>query len=282
MDDGSGSNSIWQRLTRVFHGRQQLDAVEQAIREAGEEGELDQQESSMLLRVLSLDDLQVQDIMTPRTDIVCVPRTAGILEVAGVILETGHSRLPIYQDNRDNIIGVVYAKDLLSYMGNGETGTRVDQSMREPYFVPETKRVLDLLQEFRTRKTHLAIILDEYGGTAGLVTIEDVLEQIVGEIEDEYDAPRREDITAQENGWLVTGRAYLEDLEEKIGLKVESDEVDTLGGYLSHLAGRVPRAGERFSLNGMNLTVQEADPKQVHLIRVEAADGDEMHIGPRE
>ena len=256
--------------------------MEQAIREAGEEGDLEQHESSMLLRVLSIDDLQVQDIMTPRTDIVCVPRTAGILEVAGVILETGHSRIPIYQDNRDNIIGVVYAKDLLSYMGNGETGTRVDQSMREPYFVPETKRVLDLLQEFRTRKTHLAVILDEYGGTAGLVTIEDVLEQIVGEIEDEYDAPRREDITAQEGGWLVTGRAYLEDLEEKIGLKVESDEVDTLGGYLSHLAGRVPLAGERFSLNGMNLTVQEADPKQVHLIRVEAADGDELQIGPRE
>ncbi len=252
----------------MFHGRH-LDSVEQAIREAGEEGELDQQESSMLLRVLSLDDLQVQDIMTPRTDIVCVPHSADIREVAGVIMDTGHSRLPIYHDNRDNIIGVVYAKDLLKYMADGETAGTVDQSMREPFFVPETKNVLDLLQEFRTRKTHLAVILDEYGGTAGLVTIEDVLEQIVGEIEDEYDAPRREEITPQENGWLVSGRAYLEDIEEKIGLKLESDEVDTLGGYLSHVAGRVPRVGEEFSFSGARFTVQDADPKQVRLVRVE-------------
>ena len=247
--------------------------MEQAIREAGEEGELDQQESSMLLRVLSLDDLQVQDIMTPRTDIVCASQDAGIHEVAGIIMETGHSRIPIYKDNRDNIIGVVHAKDLLKYMMNGGGDTPAGQSMRESFFVPETKSVLDLLQEFRTRKTHLAVILDEYGGTAGLVTIEDVLEQIVGEIEDEYDTPRREEITPLDQGWLVTGRAYLEDLEEKIGLKMESDEVDTLGGFLSHLAGRVPTVGEKFVVDGMRLTVQEADPKQVHLVKVEPEDG---------
>ncbi len=281
MDDGSGSSSLWHKLTRIFHGRHQ-DSVEQAIREAGEEGELDQQESSMLLRVLSLDDLQVQDIMTPRTDIICSPHDAPIREVAAVIRETGHSRIPIYQDNRDNIIGVIHAKDLLGLLAEGKDDAPAAQGMRGPYFVPETKSVPDLLQEFRTRKTHMAVILDEYGGTAGLVTIEDVLEQIVGDIEDEYDAPRQEDITPQGDGWLVTGRAYLDELDEKIGLKLESDEVDTLGGYLSHLAGRVPRAGDCFALGNMRLTVQQADAKQVRLVNVVPEDGPAVCPAPEE
>lgn len=269
MDDGSGSSGFWQRVSRVFHGGHP-DSVEQAIREASQEGELDQEEGSMLLSVLTLDELQVQDIMTPRTDIACAPHDATIKDVAGIIIETGHSRIPIYRENRDNIIGIVYAKDILRHsLDVHHHDEPAVATMREPFFVPETKKVLELLHELRGRKMHLAVILDEYGGTAGLVSIEDVLELIVGDIEDEHDAPKEDEIVQLEDGaWSITGRAYLEDVAEHTGISLTSEEVDTLGGYISHLAGRVPRVGEYFSIAGLRFTVEEADAKQVHSVRV--------------
>ncbi len=274
MDDVSDSSSIWRRLSRLFHARHAAtDTVEQAIREASEEGELDKEEGSMLLSVLTLDELQVQDIMTPRTDIACAPEENSIRQVAEQIVATGHSRIPIFSGNRDNIIGIVHAKDLLEHMLDpAEQGLSAARIMRDPFFVPETKNVLDLLQEFRTLKLHLAVILDEYGGTTGLVTIEDVIEQIVGDIEDEHDAPREEEIALQPDGsYLIAGRAYLDDLEESLGVKITSDEVDTLGGYLTHLAGRVPAKGESFALEelgGFSFVIADADAKQIRSVRV--------------
>lgn len=272
MDDGSDS-SIWQRLSKLFHARHAADTVEQAIREASEDGELDKEEGSMLLSVLTLDELQVQDIMTPRTDIACAPEENSIRQVAELIVATGHSRIPIFSGNRDNIIGIVHAKDLLEHMLNpAEQDLPAARIMRNPFFVPETKNVLDLLQEFRTLKVHLAVILDEYGGTTGLVTIEDVIEQIVGDIEDEHDAPREEEISEQPDGsYLIAGRAYLDDLEEALGIKISSDEVDTLGGYLTHLAGRVPATGDTFALEeleGVVFVVTDADAKQIRSVRM--------------
>jgi len=272
LDDGSDSSSIWQRLGRLFHGRH-ADTVEQAIRDASEDGELDEEEGSMLLSVLTLDELQVQDIMTPRTDIECAPEENTIRQLAERIVATGHSRIPIFSGNRDNIIGIVHAKDLLEHMlSPSEQDKPAASIMRDPFFVPETKNVLALLHEFRTRKLHLAVILDEYGGTAGLVTIEDVIEQIVGDIEDEHDVPREQEISLQPDGsYLIAGRAYLEDLNEALGLDINSDEVDTLGGYLTHLAGRVPAAGEEFTLEntgGTVFVVADADAKQIRAVRV--------------
>jgi magnesium and cobalt transporter len=254
--------------------------VEQAILDAGEEGELDKEERSMLLSVLSLDELQVQEIMTPRTDIACLPDTENIQSLAELIVASGHSRIPIFSENRDNIIGIIHAKDLLEDLLKADDQKRqVTQIMRSPFFVPETKNALDLLHEFRSRKIHLAIILDEYGGTAGLVTIEDVLEQIVGDIEDEHDAPHEEEINLQSDGsYLINGRACLDDLNESLGLGIESDAVDTIGGYLTHLAGHVPQPGESFVLNealGTVFTVMESDPKQIHCVRMVMAGGAE-------
>ena len=279
MDDGSDS-SIWHRLGRLFHGKH-TDTVEQAIRDASEDGELDKEEGSMLLSVLTLDELQVQDIMTPRMDIACVSHEESIRQAAELIISTGHSRIPIYSENRDNIIGILHAKDLLEHLLNpAEQERPAADIMRDPFFVPETKNVLDLLQEFRSRKLHLAVILDEYGGTAGLVTIEDVIEQIVGDIEDEHDTPREEDICRQADGsYLINGRAYLEDLADDLGLSIESDDVDTLGGYLTHLAGRVPEKGEVFTPGGMGgaeFTVVDSDAKQIHSVCLV------MPGGPRE
>ena len=266
--DGESDSTIWSRIKRIF-GRDNDDLVEKAIQEAREEGELDADEGSMLLSVLKLDELLVQDIMIPRTDFACADVESTVGEVVKIIVESGHSRIPVYKDTRDNIVGMAYAKDLLNFLVKPEAaGECIAHALREPFFVPETKKVLELLQEFRSRKMHIAIVLDEYGGTSGLVTIEDVIEVIVGDIEDEYDAPKQEDIQDLGDGsLLLSGRALLEDLEE-YGIFLESDEVETIGGYLSQLSGHVPQVGESFTLAGRLFAVLEADIKQIKAIKV--------------
>jgi len=248
--------------------------LEQLIIDAREDGELEVEEVNMLLSILKLGETQVQDIMTPRTDIDCVSAGTSIAGAAASILKNGHSRLPIYQDTRDNITGIVYAKDLLPQFITDCASTHVqtvESIMREPFFVPETKISAELLQEFRTRKNHIAIVVDEYGGTSGLITIEDLLEVIVGEIEDEHDTPKEEDILKiNEDELVIIGRADLDDLSP-FGIHLESDEMDTLGGFLSLHAGHVPREDEEFHFNGWNFIVLEADAKQIHKISAKRA-----------
>lgn len=270
MADRSTDDTMWSRLRNIFGHRSRGEDLEQAILEARDDGDLEAQEGSMILSILQLDNMQVQDIMTPRTDFDCLPRGTTILETARCIVETGHSRLPVYADTRDNIVGIIYAKDLLSVLSDpSRHEDAVDSIMREPFFVPETKEVCDLLQEFRTRKNHIAIAVDEYGGTSGLVTIEDVIEVIVGDIEDEHDAPKEEDVHPLGDGrFILSGRAWLEDLEE-LGICLETDEVDTIGGYLCLEAGHVPQEGETFVCNRWRFTVQEADAKQIRRVLAE-------------
>lgn len=273
MDGGTeGHSTIWSRLSRLF-GHDDQESLEKAILEARADGEVEPYEESMLLGILRFNDLQVQDTMIPRTDIDCVPDDMPLQEVARIIVRSGHSRIPVYKDTRDNIVGILHAKDVLSsLLDQGDDAPLVSAVMREPFFVPETKSIRTLLQEFRARKQHIAIALDEYGGTSGLITIEDVLEEIVGDIEDEHDAPRQEDIRPLgENVYELTGRALLEDLED-LGVDLDSDEVDTIGGYLSMEAGHVPGPGERFTLRGWAFTVLEADRKLIIRLRMEPAD----------
>lgn len=270
VPDGHGN--FWSRLGKLF-GHDNEESLEKAILEARAEGEVEPDEESMLLGILRFNDLQVQDTMIPRTDIDCVPDDMSLAEVAKVICESGHSRIPVYHDTRDNMIGILHAKDVLKSLveDQKEQPQSITRVMREPFFVPETKSIRTLLQEFRARKLHIAIAIDEYGGTSGLITIEDVLEEIVGDIEDEHDTPRQEDIRQTgENIYELTGRAYLEDLE-KLGVNLVSDEVDTIGGYLSMEAGHVPGPGESFTLDGWTFTIMDADQKLIHLIRMEPA-----------
>lgn len=268
MDDPG--SSIWQRLKRLFRNSSE-DYVEKAIRDASQDGALDKEEGSMLLSILELDDLQVQDIMTPRTDIICIEDSAPVTDVIDIIVSSGHSRIPVYKENRDNFIGIVHAKDIIRMLTEDENNKEKTAScfMRNIFLVPETKNALELLQEFRSRKQHLAVILDEYGGTAGLVSIEDVIEQIVGDIEDEHDAPRPEDIHSEPDGtFILSGRATLEDLAEQLSLNIVSEEVDTIGGYLCLISGRVPKVGDSFDINGAQFIVLNADAKQILKIRL--------------
>jgi magnesium and cobalt transporter len=273
LDGSSESHStLWSRLSRLF-GHDDEKSLKKAIVEARAVGCVDTDEETMLLSILRFDDLQVQDTMIPRTDIDCVPDDMPFPEVARLVVESGHSRIPVYKETRDNIVGILHAKDLLRSLIEPQNAELSATSvMREPFFVPETKSIRTLLQEFRARKQHIAIALDEYGGTSGLITIEDVLEEIVGDIEDEHDAPREEDIRAAGEGvYEMTGRALLEDLAE-LGIALASDEVDTIGGYLSTEAGHVPAPGEAFTLNGWTFTVLNADRKLIHRLRAEPAE----------
>lgn len=274
MDDSNDTHSsIWAKLTRLFgHERENDEKLEQAIIDASEEGEVEPEEKSMLLGILRFNDLQVHDTMIPRTDMDCIPVETSLADCAALIVSSGHSRIPVFSDTRDNIVGIVHAKDLLPYFTNEDRkNLTVSAIMREPFFVPDTKSTRTLLQEFRERKQHIAIALDEYGGTSGLITIEDVLEEIVGDIEDEHDAPKEEDIRKLgDNIYELTGRATLEDITE-LGLTLENDEVDTIGGYLCMLADHVPSKGETFLLNGWRLTILDADLKLIHKLRLELA-----------
>ena len=263
MEEGSESK-FWTIMKRIFGSKYDLP-LEEVILEAKAEGVLKSYEMSMLLNVLQLGQKQAHEIMIPRTDLVCAEIEDTLDEVAKLIIESGHSRIPIYKDNRDNIVGIIHAKDLLKYrlLDRTEQVTLKD-IIRAPLFVPDTKNIREILLEFQSKKVHMAIVIDEYGGTSGIVTLEDVLEEIVGEIEDEYDRPRPEEIIKQTDGsYLVTGRTYLEDLSEQTDLELESEQVETISGYLCQLAGKVPQKGEKIVDDRYEYEIQDADAKHV-------------------
>lgn len=256
---------------RLFGGKETEDAFEKTVEEALEEGDLKPDEAQMMLNVLKLGRRQVRDICIPRTDIVCAEESDPPGEILALFVESGHSRIPVYRRNRDNIIGVIHAKDLLNWCATGKDQSfPIARIMRKPFFIPESKNVKELLQEFRGRKNHLAVALDEYGGTSGLVTLEDVLEEIVGDIEDEHDAPKAEDVTALENGaYSVSGRVLLDDLKDEIGVELHSEQVETIGGKICELLGRVPAPGELLTLENLRFTIEVADNRQIHRVRIE-------------
>jgi magnesium and cobalt transporter len=215
----------------------------------------------------------VRQVMVTRTDMVICPITATLSRLLELINASGHSRIPIFEGTTDGIVGVVYAKDLLRYWGANDDTLSVAAVMRPPFFVPETKAVEDLLQDFRSKRVHMAIVIDEYGGTSGLVTIEDLLEEIVGDIQDEFD--REEDwlIVESDGGVLVDGRLNIADLEEHFDLEIPRDKFDTVGGYLVNLNGQVPASGEYFTDSGLTLEVVAADQRKVSKVRIRRAAG---------
>ncbi|MHC4562831.1 MAG: hemolysin family protein [Planctomycetota bacterium] len=242
----------------------------QAASEGQAEGAVEPEEVEMIESVMELADTHAGEIMTPRTDIVALPIETTFAEACRRITEAGHTRVPVYEEDLDNIVGVLYAKDLLQYTAGGNE-VELRDIMRKPFFVPESKLLDDLLTEFKARKFHIAIVLDEYGGTAGLVTIEDVLEEIVGDISDEYDKPaplqiKRLDETTAE----LDGRAYIDDLNDELQLKIPEDEdYDTAAGLVVNEMGHIPAAGETIEAYSARFTVLEADERKITRLRVE-------------
>ncbi len=239
--------------------------------DAGEEqGVIEEEEREMIQSVLEFPDTIVRKVMTPRIDMHCVPVDAPLQEVLDTIRNTGHSRIPVYEGTVDNIVGIVYAKDLLRLYPNLEDFD-IRQVMRPPYFIPETKKVDELMREFRTKKTQIAIVRDEYGGTSGLVTLEDILEELVGEIHDEYDVEEASFEQIDEHTFRTDGRTPVDDVNDKTGLHLPTDEYDTIGGFVFGLFGRPAQAGEQIAYGRANFVVEEADGRRIRKLRIEVA-----------
>ena len=243
------------------------------VERGGEQGILEAEEEQMIHPVIELGDRRVHEVMVPRISITGLPATAGLTEAIDRIVEGGHSRLPVYEESVDEIVGILYAKDLLPFLKNGaQPVPSLRTLLRTPVFVPESMSIDDLLHELQRRKVHIAIVLDEYGGTAGLVTIEDLIEEIVGEIQDEYDIDEEPMVVKlSDDEARVDGRAPVDDLEEvfdtSLGLE-DDDEYDTVGGLIYHRIGGVPNPGDEIDVDGLHLTVETTDGRRVGKVLV--------------
>jgi CBS domain containing-hemolysin-like protein len=235
------------------------------------EGVVDEEEMEMIENVLELSDTTAEEIMTPRTDVIAVKADDGLQTILKIISEAGHSRIPVYEKNIDNIIGLIYAKDLLDQVGKTDGDFNLRDKMRKAYFVPETKPLRALLHEFQNQKLHIAVVLDEYGGTAGIVTIEDILEELVGEIVDEYEeAPPAAIKKLSETTIEADARMYIDDLNEEFQLALpENEDYDTLGGFVFSYLGCIPKTGETFDYKDVKFTITAAEPRRIKRVRIQ-------------
>jgi len=233
-----------------------------------EEGTVGTQEREIIHSLFDLGDMLVREVMVPRPDIVAVPATCTLQEVLDLMLASGHWRIPVYREDPADLQGVVYAEDILQRLGTADMTGATESVMRQPYAVPETKRAAELLTEMQSRRVHIAIAVDEYGSTAGLVTLEDVLEELVGEIADEYDReePRVEDLG--DGTYRVSGGLPIRDLSDALGVELPEDEADTVGGLVYALLGRVPEGGETVRWVGVRFTVEEIQRRRIVFLRV--------------
>ncbi|HOA75670.1 MAG TPA: hemolysin family protein [Phycisphaerae bacterium] len=252
--------------------QEEAEQIEKEILGVVSEGELagtvHENEAEMIESVLELRDTSVGEIMTPRTEIVALSASASLAEARELVTRTGHSRIPVYLENLDDIRGVLYAKDLLEVDSNGDVN--IADLVRKVPFVPESKRISDLLQELRMQKVHLAIVLDEYGGTAGLVTIEDILEEIVGEISDEYEEPEPDPIRRIDEHTLeVDARVHIDEINDELGIDLpEGDDYDTIGGYVFSTLGKIPVTGEELWQGNVCLRVIDAEERRINRLQV--------------
>ncbi len=277
-------------VTRMFGGNRMsentmsTEELKLLVERGGEQGILEAEEEQMIAAVIELGERRLHEVMVPRTTIVALPVTATMEECIDRIVEEGHSRIPIYEDSVDEVIGILYAKDLLPFLKTASRPRPAIRSLlRTPLFVPESMSIDDLLHEFQRRKVHIAIVLDEYGGTAGLVTIEDLLEEIVGEIQDEYDVEEPMIERLSDTEVRLDGRAAVDELEElfdmRLGLE-DQDEYDTIGGLIYHRVGGVPVPGDQVHVDGLTLTVESTDGRRVgKVLAIRMVEGDGVPAG---
>ncbi|GAC1648025.1 MAG: hemolysin family protein [Herpetosiphon sp.] len=239
-----------------------------------EEGVIERDEREMIEGILVFGDTLVREVMVPRVDIVVLSSIATVAEALDVTMAAGHSRIPVYLDTIDNIIGILYVRDMLPLLRDGHLQRKIMDVLRPVYYVPETMKVDDLLRNLKTRKVHMALVVDEYGGTAGLATIEDVLEEIVGEIQDEYDREEPSIDRVNPHTWIVDARLSLDDLNAETGLSLLTEEVDTLGGLVYEKLGSIPHVGDVVSMGDVTITVRSVQglrPGKLEIIQHQPA-----------
>jgi len=232
---------------------------------------LEAEERTMIRHIMDFVDTTVREVMVPRIDMVCAPVDSSPEQIIELIKEHGHSRIPLYQDKIDNVVGILYAKDLLISMGENGGEIKLARICRKPYFVPESKLISDLLEEFKREKLHIAIVVDEFGGVAGLVTMEDLLEEIVGEIQDEYDEEEELVRRLDENVWLVSGKTPIDEFNEVAEVELpEKEDADTIAGLVYQLTGTIPKPGDKIEIPEQNLIiiVDSLDAQRIDKVKI--------------
>jgi putative hemolysin len=240
--------------------------------EVGEEqGALEEEEKEMISSIFEFGQTQVREIMVPRIDVVAVHEKTSFDELVSVVTSNGHSRIPVFRESMDDIIGVLYAKDLIPFLLKDTSSFSLEAALRKPYFTPDSKQIDDLLREFQQNKIHMAVVVDEYGGTAGIVTLEDIIEEIVGEIQDEFDTEGSLFRNLGDDCYLIDARLSISDLNEEFeeDLLEESDDYETLGGFIFDIAGEVPEVDNHFESAGYRFTVLSMEGHRPGLIKVE-------------
>ncbi|HSJ58753.1 MAG TPA: hemolysin family protein [Anaerolineae bacterium] len=234
-----------------------------------EEGVIQEEEKEMIYSIFELGDTLAREVMVPRIDVVALDEDTPMLDALGTIMEAGFSRIPVFRETIDNILGVLYTKDLLPYLRDGRTDVPLNKILRTAYFVPETKKASDLLPDLQQRRVHMAVVVDEYGGMAGLVTIEDLLEEIVGEIQDEYDSEEPFVQFISEDEYVVDARVDLDDLNRLMDVSLPTEESDTLGGFIYSELGKVPVVGDQVSYNNLDFRVESVAGRRIKKVRVQ-------------
>ena len=268
----SGSSVSWlRRLAEAISGEpRSLEQLAEVLGDARERGLIDADVLQMLEAVLQVSEIQVRDIMVPRSQMVVISRDEPVEKILPVVIESGHSRFPVVGEDRDEVQGILLAKDLLRvFVEDQADDFDIKECLRPAGFIPESKRLNVLLKEFRVTHNHMAIVVDEYGGVAGLLTIEDVLEQIVGDIGDEYDIDEGEGIRKEaDRSWTVPALTRIEDFNQAFSTRFSDEEFDTIGGLVLHELGRMPRRGEAVHIGGLEIKVTRADRRRIETLRV--------------
>ena len=276
MDDGGHAKPTWlERLgALLMREPEDRDQLIELLRSAFDRALLDSDALSMIEGVLQVAEMQARDIMIPRAQMDVIDISEPPDKFIPLVIETNHSRFPVIENDKDHVIGILLAKDLLRYYA-GEEEFNVRDMLRPAVFIPESKRLNVLLKDFRANRNHMAIVVDEYGGVGGLVTIEDVLEQIVGDIEDEYDFDETEDdIIADKSGaWRVKAVTEIDKFNATLGTRFSDEEHDTIGGLVLKHFGRMPKRGEQLAFDNLNFKVLRADSRRLHLLLVEKKPG---------
>lgn len=250
--------------------------IRSIIDEGEEKGYIDPESGEMIESILEFRDTVVREVMVPRTQIVAIPVNSTIYDILDLVSQHGHTRMPVYEKSIDNIIGILNVKDLLKFWSKPITEEDLRTCLRKPYFIPETKNVHTLLRDLKKMKYHMAIVIDEYGGTAGLVTLEDLLEEIVGDIRDEHDTEESEIIDLEDGSSIVDGHVEIEKIEEHFGVQFADGKFETLGGLILNATGRIPVQGEVIQIEPFEMVIESADERSIKKVRIKKTTNDKF------
>lgn len=256
----------FRRLARVKESEDIEKEIEQLIEEGEQRGIISEDEGEMIQGIFSFRDTIAREIMVPRTDTVCAHSEMNIKDIIQLIIQSGHSRIPVYQDNVDNVIGTLHAKDLLGYWGTEKFDVR--SILRIPYFIPETKKISEVLKDLRDNKSHMAVVIDEYGGTAGILTLEDIIEEIIGEVMDEYDADEKLIVEHEDGSISVNARLDIEELEDYLNVELPEGKFESVGGFVMSLLGKVPVTNEKLVFEDLEMVIEAANSRKIDKIRI--------------